>query len=165
MLYKIRKINYLIIGLMIFIVIGLRVKAEETDDSVMGTLQQIIADTEVKEAADEKSAAVGVLQAGTAVIIMDMEGSWCKVLYQDIEGYIPTDILENYEAGEVNRLNEEFQSIEDDEQRIDNEIELTQKSRQDFPIWRIVIAVLIIGIFGASIGSALKKSKDQHEQQ
>ena len=162
MIYKIKKISYFIVGL--FIAAGLRVNAAEMDDSIMGTLQQIIADTEVKEEADEESATVGTLQAGTAVIIMDMEDLWYKVLYQNIEGYIPGNVLQNYEAGDESSLNEEFQSVADDEQRLVDENELIQNNKQNFLIWRIVIAVLIIGIFGASIGSVNKKRKDEYEE-
>lgn len=167
MLAKSRALGYTVLCMMMLLMIGLHVMAEE-NNAVLGTLQVLPTDAEVKESPDMDSATVGTLSAGTAVIVESREGEWTKVLYQDIEGYISdaeVDSFESYIAEDSESLEQEMLSVAAEEQRITEEYELILKQRRTSLIWGIVIAILIIGIFGVGVVTAIKNSKNEEEEE
>lgn len=163
MLPKKRCLGYAVLCLTLCLMIGLHVKAEEIN-AVLGTLQVLPADAEVKESPDMDSATVVTLKAGTAVIVENQDGKWTKVLYQDIEGYISDTAVgsfESYVAEDSESLEQEMLSVAEEEQRITEEYELILKQRRTSLIWGIVIAILIIGIFGVGVVAAIRNSKEE----
>lgn len=170
MLAKKRGLGYIVLCLLMFLMIGVHVRAEEIN-AVLGTLQVLSADAEVKESPDMDSATVGTLQAGTAVIVESQDGEWTKVLYQNIEGYISDTAvgsLESYIAEDsenLKNLEQEMMSVAEEEQRITEEYELILKQRRTSLIWGIVIAILIIGIFGVGVVAAIKNSKEEEMEE
>lgn len=162
---KKRSLGYTMLCLMMFLVIGIHVRAEE-NNAVLGTLQVLPADAEVKESPDMDSATVGTLEAGTAVIVESQDGEWTKILYQNTEGYISDAVVssfESYIAENSESLEQEMLSVAEEEQRITEEYELILKQRRTSLIWGIVIAILIIGIFGVGVVAAIKNGKEEEK--
>lgn len=164
MLSRWKKFSYVTVCLFLFLAAGLKVKAAE-NNAVEGTLQQIATDTEVKESADAGSATVGNLPAGTPVIVEESDGSWSKITYQEIRGYIPDSALQPYGAAPEENLWQEFQDVYEEEERIVYEYELSMKERRNSIIWGSVIAVLIIAIFAVGVVTALKNNRDDEEEE
>lgn len=165
MLAKKGGLGYTVLCLLMFLMMGVHVRAEE-NNAVLGTLEVLPADAEVKESPDMDSATVGTLQAGTAVIVESRDGEWTKVLYQDIEGYISdtkVDSFESYiaEDSELESLEQEMLSVAEEEQRITEEYELILKQRRTSIIWGVVIAILIVLIIGLGVASAVKSVKEE----
>lgn len=154
-----RQLGWIVGCLFLIMVSGLRVKAAES--TVTGILQQVTREVEVKETADEQSATVGNLPEGTAVVAGEAEGSFCKITYQEIVGYVPSDALQAYHAEQMESLNKEFESIEDENARIVDEHELKEKDKHTSVLWGIAISFLVAGIFGTGIVSAVKRNKEQ----
>lgn len=145
--------------LFLIMISGLRIKAAES--MTVSILQQVTREVDVKEEADEQSVTVGNLPEGTAVIVGDTEGSFCKITYQEIVGYIPNDALQVYHSEQVENLDREFATVEEESVRIIDEHELEEKDKHTSVLWGIVISFLVIGIFGTGIISALKRNREQ----
>lgn len=167
MLRKIAKnVWCVMLGLLLFIGMGVSVQASEIDSSAAMTLQQTMKDTEIKEEPDSSAETLNELEKGTAVIVYgEPQDSWSQVEYQGVKGYIESNVLESYSAIEdADELDEEFEAVEEETRRIIDEHELAQKSRKKAVFWGIVIAILVVGIFAVGIISALKKDKEGEQE-
>lgn len=167
MLRKIAKnVWCVMLGLLLFIGMGVSVQASEIDSSAAMTLQQTMKDTEIKEEPDSSAETLSELEKGTAVIVYgEPQDSWSQVEYQGVKGYIESNVLESYSAIEdADELDEEFEAVEEETRRIIDEHELAQKSRKKAVFWGIVIAILVVGIFAVGIISALKKDKEGEQE-
>ncbi len=144
---------------------GMGMQAHAAEDATVGTLYEVTANTGVKEAADAGSATVGELQAGTAVIVESEEDGWSRVLYQELEGYVESGVLEVYAEEELDSLAQEMDGVAQEEQRYVEEAELAARQRRTSLIWGIVIAALILAIFGLGIVSAVKNAKEEEQKE
>lgn len=141
------------------------VQAHAVDNGIIGTLYEVIEDAEVKEEADAASATIGSLEAGTAVILESEEGTWSRVLYQDLEGYVPSGVLKVYAEEELGNLAQEMDGVAEEEERLVEEAELAAKQRRTSMIWGIVGAVLILAIFGIGVVSTYRNTKEEEKLQ
>lgn len=142
---------------------GWQVHAE--DDGTLGILYEVTADTEVKAEADADSATVGRLQAGTAVIVQSEDGAWSRVLYQETEGYVLSDVLGVYAGDGLENLAAEMDGVAQEEQRYVEEAELAERQKRTALIWGIVGAVLVLAIFGAGVISTFRNTKEEEKLQ
>ncbi len=167
MLRKIAKnVWCVMLGLLLFIGMGVSVQASETERSAAMTLQQTMKETEIKEEPDSGAETLSELEKGTAVIVYgEPQDSWSQVEYQGVKGYVESNVLESYSAIEdADELDEEFEAVEEETRRIIDEHELAQKSKQKSIIWGTIIVILIIGIFAVGIISVLKKNKEGDQE-
>lgn len=144
---------------------GMGMQARAADDAAVGTLYEVTADTEVKEAADAGSATVGELQAGTAVIVEGEEGGWSRVLYRELEGYVESGVLEVYAGDELENLAQEMDGVAQEEQRYVEEAELAARQRRTSLIWGIVGALLVLAIFVVGVVSTFRNTKEEEKPQ
>lgn len=135
------------------------------DGNMVGILYEVTADTEIKEEAAADSAVIGRLQAGTAVIVESDDGTWSRVLYQGLEGYVESDMLEVYAEEELANLEQEMGDVAAEEQRLIEEAELAAKQKRTSLIWGIVGAVLVLAIFGVGVVSTFRNTKKEEELQ
>lgn len=135
------------------------------DGNMVGILYEVTADTEIKEEAAAASAVIGRLQAGTAVIVESDDGTWSRVLYQGLEGYVESDMLEVYAEEELANLEQEMGDVAAEEQRLIEEAELAAKQKRTSLIWGIVGAVLVLAIFGVGVVSTFRNTKKEEELQ
>ena len=131
--------------------------AAEKTDPVFGTLQVLTEDVEVKETAEESSAVIGSLSAGTPVILEGEEGEWRKILCQEIEGYVPAGSLGAYAAG-AESLEAEMQDVQEDELQVLEVFEQQRKEKRTSILWGTVIAVLILLIYAVGIISSIREA-------
>ena len=147
------------------------VKASEK--SVEGILQQTVKAAEIKEEPEEDSKTLASLEKGTAVIVYgEPEDSFCRVECRGIEGYIESGALELYQATggdseeeQAEKLEQEFENVEEDTLRTVDEYELLQKEKRSSRIWGTVIAVMVVVIFVVGVVSALKQSREKEEDE
>ncbi len=157
-------LGLVVIAMCMLGVIGTQVQA--ADDSKIGILYEVTADTEIKEAADAGSITVGELQAGTAVVVEGTDGAWSRVLYRESEGYVRSEVLETYVADESKSLAQEMDSVSKEEQRFVEEADLAAgQVRTAAMIWGSVIAVSILAIFGLGVVSAVKNAGEEEQKE
>jgi len=131
-------------------------------ETVTGTLQQTIKEAEIKERPDIASDTLASLEEGTAVIVYGKpQDSWSRIEYRGVEGYIESSALEQYQTEDIENLNQEFETVEENTLRTIDEYELHQKERRTSRIWGTVIAVLAAMIFLVGIISAWKQNKGE----
>ncbi len=142
---------------------GLCAVAAEENDGLVGTMQTLSVDVDVKETADGDSAVLGSLDAGTAVIVESQDGEWCKVFYQDLEGYVPATALEAFAIEDAEELETQMNNVAEEEQRIVEHYSDSENQKKYGVGLGIVVVCLVLGIFAASIYST-KKSEQKDEQ-
>lgn len=121
---------------------------------------ETIEEVELREEPASTGAVVASLQAGIAVVVSeDANGDWCKVSYQEQEGYVPVTMLKA--LGNVEELNSEFDKISQTIQLAFEEIMTREHEELQARIWGSIIVVLIVAIFGVGIASAVKKNKEE----
>ena len=147
------------LAFLLFAALGLHVHAADDAGETLGILYTLNEDAEVKESPDENADMVGLLPAGTSVIVESEDDTWCRVIYQDIEGYVPSGALTAYTAPDAEGLATEINGAGEEEQRFVDEAEIYYREKRTSLIWGIVIAALIIAIFGLGVVSAVKNAK------
>lgn len=152
---------FLLICLLVFLTVEMQVKAGEMDSTVIGTLQQLTENTDLKELPDAASNTLEQLKEGEAVILESSDEKWSKVIYQGTEGYVVNTALGIYSSVETEELEQEFQEVNEENIRTAEEYELKEESRHSTAIWGIVITLLVAAVFGAGIITALKKNKEE----
>lgn len=161
-----KKVWCAMLGMLLLIGMGASVQASETDNTAAMTLQQTTKDTEIKEEPDSGAETLSELEKGTAVIVYgESQDSWSQVEYQGVKGYVESNVLGSYSAiDDVEELDQEFETVEEETIRIIDEHELIQKSKKNSIIWGVIIGVLVLGIFAVGIISALKKDKEGDQE-
>lgn len=158
--------GFAIILALLFTVSGvLTANASEEQETTIkiNTLQEIQAATQVYESADETAASLGTLEAGTPVIVMEEpQGEWCKVKYQEMEGYVPLASLTGYGDGAA--IEKEFNKEQDNTRRAIDELEVEKQQKKQMIIWGCIIGALVIAIFAVGIVSAIRKNKREKAQ-
>ena len=129
-----------------------------SEEVKVNTLYEITQDTNVYEQADENSTVISQLSQGTPVFCIEASNNgWTKIMYQDIEGYIPVSAIQQY--GDVEEISEEFvEAGEENELRFER-MEQYMEQRKSESIWGTVIVLLIVSIFIVGIVSTVKKNK------
>lgn len=121
---------------------------------------ETVEEVELRENPSSTGAAAAVLPAGIAVVVAeDASGDWCKVAYQEQEGYVPVAMLKT--LGNTEELNSEFDKISQTIQLAFEEIVTREHEEVQAKIWGSIIVVLIVAIFGVGIVSAVKKNKEE----
>lgn len=161
-----RNVWYAMVGLLFFIGMGVPVQASETGNAAAMTLQQTTKDAEIKEEPDQNANTLSELKKGTAIIVYgEAQDSWSQVEYDGVNGYMESSALESFNAGDdADELEEEFNTLEEDNRRMMDEYELEQKSKRSSIIWGVIIAVLVMAIFAVGIVSAVKKGKEEEKE-
>lgn len=122
-----RNVWYALAGILIFLGLGVPVRATE----VTMTLQQTTKDVEVKESPDQNSNTVSELPAGTGVIVYgEPQNSWSQIEYAGVNGYIESSALKPYIVGSVEELEQEFEDVQEDTLQAIDEYETEQQSEQ-----------------------------------
>ena len=163
----------LVAGILLMPASIVRASEKEAEKSDEGILQQTVKAAEIKEEPDKDSKTLASLEKGTAVIVYgEPEDSFCRVESRGIEGYMESSVLELYqaegeglEAEQVQNLEQEFQSVEEDTLRTVDEYELLQKEKKASRIWGAVIAVMVVVIFVVGVVSALKQSREKSDDE
>lgn len=120
---------------------------------------ETVEEVELREEPASTGAVVALLQTGIAVVVSeDGNGDWCKVIYQEQEGYLPVSMLKT--LGNAEELNSEFDKISQTVQLAFEEIMTREHEELQARIWGSIIVVLIVAIFGVGIASAVKKNKE-----
>lgn len=164
-----------LMGVVMVLSVNIPALAAETDAISKGkdvmTLQQVIAEAEIKAEPDADSETLLKLPAGTGIIVHgEPESSWSHVEYAGVEGYIESSLLAPYNAGwadsgsadsgSTESLEQEMQAVEDEIFRTLDEYEMEQKARRNSIIWGVIIVVLIIAIFAFGVISAVRKGDE-----
>lgn len=158
----IRSLQYMALCLLMFWMAGMAVQAEEEKDAVLGILQTLSADVEVKQTAEEGAATVGSLPAGTPVIVTAEEGTWSKIICQGMEGYIPSDALGAYIEA-AGQLDAEIRDAAEANLKTAEESERYQRKKRASLIWGIVGAVFVLTVFAAGIISTFRNTQMENE--
>ena len=161
-----KKYRYGMTGLLGVFIAMMAILSVKANGAVVGTLQQTVQETEIKQEPNDDSDTLASLAAGTAVIVYgESQDLWSKVEYREIEGYIKSEALEMYAAEYSEELEQEFRVVEEEMLRTADEYELMQKEKHTATIWGTVIAVLVIAIFAVGIVSALKQNKEKEGEE
>lgn len=154
---KIKRIGSFFLALVL--TMGMQVQAAE--EIPENSLWQISQDVGVKEQAAESSEEVGDLKKGMPVIVLEKaEDDWYKIQYQEIAGYVQRKFLENYGAAQDGALEKEFIRVQDENIKFEDEYELIQEQKKSIDIWKAMVIVFIVAIFGIGIFSAIKRKPD-----
>lgn len=150
----------------LFFLLGVRMPAQATETEGAMTLQKTVKDAEIKESPEEGAKTLGEIEEGTGVIVYgEPQDSWSQVEYGGVNGYMKSDALEFYVAGDEGELEKEFEVVSEETVRLVEESELIRKSRRTSAIWGGVIAVLVATIFVVGVVSAIKKDKEEKEEE
>lgn len=149
------------VGVFFILLIAMRIQAKAAEEIPENSLWQISRNVEVKEEAAESAEKVGNLEKGTPVIVLEnVEDNWCKIQYQEILGYVQRDCLEAYGIEQSEALEQEFMQVQEENIQFEDEYDLEQEQVKSTDIWKAMIIVFIVAIFGIGIFSALKGNKE-----
>ena len=139
------------------------VNAAETSTTVAGSVLKADVDMEVHQEADETSEVTAVLEAGTVVLVTDVDAGegWCRISVKETTGYVRTDHLVPLVSSEEMEL--EFEQIGNNYHMVFNEVEQLEKQRSQTKMWGAVIAVLTIGLFAAGILPVIRKNREDEK--
>ena len=120
-------------------------------------------DMEVHQEADETSEVTAVLEAGTVVLVTDVDAGegWCRISVKETTGYVRTGHLVPLVSSEEMEL--EFEQIGNNYHMVFNEVEQLEKQRSQTKMWGAVIAVLTIGLFAAGILPVIRKNREDEK--
>ena len=103
------------------------VNAAETSTTVAGSVLKADVDMEVHQEADETSEVTAVLEAGTVVLVTDVDAGegWCRISVKETTGYVRTGHLVPLVSSEEMEL--EFEQIGNNYHMVFNEVEQLEK--------------------------------------
>lgn len=120
--------------------------------------------TEMKAAPEETAETLMTFQTGDLVFATgEAEDGWYRVIYQGNEGYVEEDGLIALEL-DIEGLDAEMAVNEAETKFV---VEVVEKYRADArrsKIWGTVIIVLVVGIFGIGIFSAVRSNKNENAE-
>ncbi|MDE7427751.1 MAG: SH3 domain-containing protein, partial [Lachnospiraceae bacterium] len=124
-----RNVWYAMAGMLIFMWLGVPVRATE---GTM-TLQQTTKDVEVKETPDQNSNTVSELPAGTGVIVYgEPQNSWSQIEYAGVNGYVKSSALRAYPVdGSAEELEPEVEEVQEDTPQVTDEQETEEETEQE----------------------------------
>lgn len=156
--------QYFMIGLFLILAAGMQVKAAETESTTIGTLQELTKDAELKKEPDAEADTIKQLKQGEAVILESSDNGWSLIIYKGTEGYVINDALGIYNEEETLELEQEFQDVQEESIRMDEEFELLDKDKRSSTVWGVIITLLVAAVFGVGIFAALKQNKEGEKQ-
>lgn len=119
---------------------------------------------EMKASPEKAAETLMTFQAGDLLFAVgEAEAGWYHVIYQDKEGYVEEEGLVIQEI-DVEGLNAEMAANEEETKFV---VEVVEKYRADArrsKIWGTVIIVLVAGIFGVGIFSAVRANKREDDE-
>lgn len=122
-----RNVWYAMAGILIFMGLGMSVRATD----VTMTLQQTTKEAEIKEEPDQNANTLSELPAGTGVIVYgEPQDSWSQIEYAGVSGYMESSALKPYMVGSVEELEQEFEGVQEDTLQVIDEHETEQESEQ-----------------------------------
>lgn len=159
-----KKIGKQVILWLFIMVLGcMPVYAAELEQVQKNMVLETIHEVDLLEQPDTAAKAIGTLQAGTPVVVMeDGIEEWCKVASQELTGYIKISELKT--LGNQDDLNAEFEKIGNTVQLVFDEIMIRENEEKQARIWGTIIVALIVAIFGVGIVSAIRKNKVEKEE-
>lgn len=156
-------LSKIVIGIAIMMLGCITVCAAELENVQKNMVLETVEEVELREEPSSTGTVIAMLQAGIAVVVVeDASGDWCKVSYQEVEGYVSTAKLKT--LGNQDDLNAEFEKISETVQLAFEEIMAREHEEMQARIWGSIIVVLIVAIFGVGIVSAVKKNKEESEE-
>ncbi|MCM1201838.1 MAG: SH3 domain-containing protein [Bacteroides fragilis] len=119
---------------------------------------------EMKAAPEETAETLMSFQKGSLVFAVGgPEDGWYRVIYQGNEGYVEEDALTALEI-DIEGLNAEMAANEEETKFV---VEVVEKYRADArrsKMWGTIIIVLVIGIFGVGIFSAVRGGRNEEAE-
>lgn len=156
-------ISKVMLGIVIMMLGCITVYAAELESIQKNMVLEMVETVELREEPAVTAKTITTLQAGTTVVVVeDANGDWCKVSYQEQEGYVPVAKLKT--LGNKEELNSEFGKISQTVQLAFEEIMVREHEEMQARIWGSIIVVLIVAIFGVGIASAVKKNKEESKE-
>lgn len=156
-------ISKVMLGIVIMMLGCITVYAAELESIQKNMVLEMVETVELREEPAVTAKTITTLQAGTTVVVVeDANGDWCKVSYQEQEGYVPVAKLKT--LGNKEELNSEFGKISQTVQLAFEEIMVREHEEMRARIWGSIIVVLIVAIFGVGIASAVKKNKEESKE-
>lgn len=156
-------ISKVMLGIVIMMLGCITGYAAELESIQKNMVLEMVETVELREEPAVTAKTITTLQAGTTVVVVeDANGDWCKVSYQEQEGYVPVAKLKT--LGNKEELNSEFGKISQTVQLAFEEIMVREHEEMQARIWGSIIVVLIVAIFGVGIASAVKKNKEESKE-
>ncbi len=156
-------ISKVMLGIVIMMLGCITVYAAELESIQKNMVLEMVETVELREEPAVTAKTITTLRAGTTVVVVeDANGDWCKVSYQEQEGYVPVAKLKT--LGNKEELNSEFGKISQTVQLAFEEIMVREHEEMQARIWGSIIVVLIVAIFGVGIASAVKKNKEESKE-
>lgn len=156
-------ISKVMLGIVIMMLGCITVYAAELESIQKNMVLEMVETVELREESTVTAKTITTLQAGTTVVVVeDANGDWCKVSYQEQEGYVPVAKLKT--LGNKEELNSEFGKISQTVQLAFEEIMVREHEEMQARIWGSIIVVLVVAIFGVGIASAVKKNKEESKE-
>lgn len=164
------KIKKLLSGLvMLAALIGILIypdtcMAEEPVEIEVNGIYQVQEAAQLKTAPQNDATNVTRMSEGDAVVVAAYDGGdWCEVSAGEQKGYIRIESLGT--VGNAEALNAEFQNIGNDYETIFNEVTQLQIQKRNSRIWGTVIVILVVAIFGVGLLSAVRKNKEEQQNE
>lgn len=142
------------------------VHAAEGPQDVTELSQIMVAEEEIemKAAPDEESETLMIYEKGASVFVTsEAEDGWYRVIYQDKAGYIKEESLRAQKI-DVEGLDAEMQANAQEGKYMVEAVEKYRVEARRSKIWGSVIIVLVVGIFGIGIFSALRTQRYEDER-
>ena len=134
--------------------------AERADEiAELSQIMTAVEDVDMKAAPEEGAAVVRSYEKGDSVFVTGRTADgWYRVIYQDLEGYMPESVLSEKEL-DVEGLDAEMSRTEQEAEFV---VEMVEKYRDEARRSKIcgsVIVVLVVGIFATGIISGVRSSR------
>lgn len=142
---------------------------ENEDASVLpenGLVMKAEKDVDMKAEPEKSAETLMTFEKGSLVYTVgEAEDGWFRVLYQGLEGYVRQEGLGVQEL-DVEGLDAEMAANEAETKFVVEAVEKYRADARRSKIWGTIIVVLVAGIFGIGIFSAVRSNKNgDHEEE
>ena len=125
----------------------------------LSQIMTAVEDVDMKAAPEEGAAVVRSYEKGDSLFVTGRtEDGWYRVIYQDLEGYMPESDLFEKEL-DVEGLDAEMSRTEQEAAFVVEMVEKCRDEARRSKIWGSVIVVLVVGIFATGILSGIRSSR------
>ncbi len=138
--------------------------AERADEiAELSQIMTAVEDVDMKAAPEEGAAVVRSYEKGDSVFVTGRTADgWYRVIYQDLEGYMPESVLSEKEL-DVEGLDAEMSRTEQEAEFVVEMVEKYRDEARRSKIWGSVIVVLVVGIFATGIISGVRSSRREKQ--
>ncbi len=141
--------------------VTLCVNAAPAETVQQGTVMKAKERIEMKAEPDKTAETLMTFQVDDLVFTVGAaEGGWYRVIYQGNEGYVEQDGLAEVEV-DVEGLDAEMAAGAEETKFVVETVEKYRADARRSKIWGTVIIVLVAGIFGVGIFSAVRSGKNE----